>query len=159
MEARFPFEHYPPYGAMRSVRSLRATARRLSEAYEPLLKRLGLRRQEYLVLALLWERDRLPLPYLAARLRVTEGMVRAWVEAMAARGLVERDRSAEPEAVRLTARGRALQPLAPRVPSALLCHVLAWLDHDEVEAGEAAAVPAWSAGRNETGECPDGAEA
>ena len=148
--------HEAPYGAARSVRSLRATARRLSEAYAPLLKRLGVRRHEYLTLALLWERDGLPIPYLAGRLRAPEGTVRGWVEAMARRGLVERDRPAGPEGVWLTARGRALQPLAPRVPSALLCHVLAWRDHDEAVDAAAGARPGV---HGETGDCPDGAEA
>jgi DNA-binding MarR family transcriptional regulator len=142
MDARFSFEHSPSFGTIRAIPPLRATARRLSEAYEPLLRRLRLGRHEYLVLALLWERDGLPRPHLAARLRVAEGMVAGWVEAMARRGLVERDRAAEPEDVWLTARGRALQARAPRVPSALLCHVLAWLDHDELEP---AAVPASAA--------------
>jgi DNA-binding MarR family transcriptional regulator len=154
MEVRLSYTRYPSFGAIRNVPSLQATARRLSEAYEPLLRRLRLRRQEYLVLALLWERDGLPVSHLAARLRVPEGIGAAWVEAMVRRGLVERDRSAEPEDVWLTARGRALQALAPRVPSALLCHVLAWLDHAELEA-----VPERPGPRVETGECPDGAEA
>jgi DNA-binding MarR family transcriptional regulator len=133
------------------------TVRRLAEAYEPLLRRLRLRRQEYLVLALLWEGDGRPAAHLAACLRVPEGMLAVWLAAMERRGLIERDAAAEPEDVWLTERGRALQARAPRVPSALLCHVLAWLDHDELE--PPAAGPARRRPREETGECPDGAEA
>jgi DNA-binding MarR family transcriptional regulator len=156
MDAPFTFERPHAFGAVRKVRSLRATARRLSEAYEPLLKRLHLSRQEDLVLALLWERDGLPLAFLAARLRVTEGMVVVWIAAMAKRGLIEWDRSGETDDAWLTKRGRALQPLAPCVPSALLCHVLAWLDHDEVEAFDHEAPSVLE--REDTGDCPDSAE-
>ncbi|MDX1419887.1 MAG: MarR family winged helix-turn-helix transcriptional regulator [Rubricoccaceae bacterium] len=131
-----------PDPSLRTVRSLQATARRLSQAYEPLLRRLQLRRQEYLVLALLWERDGRPLPSIASRLRVTETMATAWVVSMVGKGLVERDRAGASEDVWLTEPGRALQALAPRVPSALLCHVLAWLDHDEMEAMEHGDPPA-----------------
>lgn len=151
MELQIPYGP-PAAPAVGRVAALQASARRLLEAYEPLLQRLRLRRQEYLVLAMLWECDGLRVPQLAARLRVSEGVVEGWIDALAQRGLVERD--GEAEDVWLTAPGRALQLGVPRAPSALLCHVLSWLDHDEVEA---AAAP--RAVGLETGDCPDSGQA
>ncbi|HLT48506.1 MAG TPA: MarR family transcriptional regulator [Rubricoccaceae bacterium] len=110
--------------------STHATARRLSEAYRPVLRRLGVTRPQYLLLALLWERDGSTPRRLARRLHVSEGAVTTWLAELEATGLVEQDGTATPPDVWLTPRGRALQQQAPQVPSALLCHVLAHLDEE-----------------------------
>ncbi|NNF56762.1 MAG: MarR family transcriptional regulator [Rhodothermaceae bacterium] len=126
-------------------RSVHATARRLSDLYDPILGRLGVRKQEYLVLALLWEYDGMTVSRLCMRLHVTEAMMEPQLRAMEQVALVERDRTAKPHDVWLTRRGRALQAQAPRVPSALLCHVLFWLDHEAEQATNG-----WSNGREDS---------
>ena len=107
------------------------TARRLAAAVEPTLEKLGVAREDYLVLAQLWERDGQTAQHLAMRLHIHESVVEARIERLEESGYVERDATAEPEDLWLTPDGWTLYARAPRVPSSLLCHVLSWLDREE----------------------------
>lgn len=98
-------------------------SRQITQAYQPLLKPLGLTYPQYLVLLILWENDGLGLKDVAARLAQKPGALTPVIRRMEEQGLVVKARSPQDERlleIRLTEAGRALRSQAEGVYSCIL---------------------------------------
>ncbi len=103
---------------------LYAAARAMTQAYAPLLSRLGLTYPQYLVLLVLWETDGETVKGMGERLYLDSGTLTPLLKRMESQGLVRRERSAEDaRSVRiyLTPEGRALRRKATSIPEAMAC--------------------------------------
>ena len=95
-------------------------------AYKPLLEPLGLTYPQYLVLIVLWERDRRTLKEIGARLHLDSGTLTPLLKRLEAAGFVRRHRDAKDERqlrIELTARGRAIQAEAAGIRERLTCRL------------------------------------
>ncbi len=107
--------------------ALYSASRLLTRAYRPLLEPLGLTYPQYLVMLVLWERDRLGerpcVNALGERLMLDSGTLTPLLKRLESEGLLERARARDDERrveVGLTAQGRALRERARAVPKTLL---------------------------------------
>lgn len=101
---------------------LYTASRLITQAYTPMLDKLGLTYPQYLVMLVLWEKDCQPVNDIAKRLFLETNTVTPLLKRMEAEGLVERLRDAadgRKVLVRLTAAGRALEAAAASVPEGL----------------------------------------
>ena len=101
---------------------LYTASRLITQAYTPMLNKLGLTYPQYLVMMVLWEKDGQPVNDIAKRLFLETNTVTPLLKRMEAEGLVERLRDAadgRKVLVRLTAAGRALEAAAASVPEGL----------------------------------------
>ena len=101
---------------------LYTASRLITQAYTPMLDKLGLTYPQYLVMMVLWEKDCQPVNDIAKRLFLETNTVTPLLKRMEAEGLVERLRDAadgRKVLVRLTAAGRALEAAASSVPEGL----------------------------------------
>jgi DNA-binding MarR family transcriptional regulator len=104
-------------------------SRLITQAYQPVLKKLGLTYPQYLVMLVLWEADeqeRLPVPvrFITDRLLLDTGTVTPLLKRMEEAGLLSRRRSSADERVVeicLTEQGKVLRSQAETVPFELLC--------------------------------------
>lgn len=104
-------------------------SRLMTQAYQPLLRALGLTYPQYLVMLVLWEAEEtlaLPVPvrHITERLLLDTGTVTPLLKRMAEAGLLERKRSAQDERVVeifLTPEGASLKARAEDIPRQLLC--------------------------------------
>ena len=104
-------------------------SRLITQAYQPLLKKLELTYPQYLVMLVLWqaqEEEQLPVSvkYLCERLLLDTGTVTPLLKRMESAGLLLRSRSSEDERVvlvNLTTAGWALREQAASVPQDILC--------------------------------------
>ena len=102
-------------------------SRQITQAYQPLLKPLGLTYPQYLVMLVLWqaeEEQQLPLTVkmLCERLLLDTGTVTPLLKRMEAAGWLQRSRSQHDERVvlvNLTEHGLALRRQAAEIPAAL----------------------------------------
>jgi DNA-binding MarR family transcriptional regulator len=101
---------------------LYAASRAVTAAYRPLLARLDLTYPQYLVMLVLWERDRVTVGEIGEALRLDSGTLSPLLKRLVAAGLVDRVRRTDDErtveAV-LTDAGRALQAEAESIPPAI----------------------------------------
>lgn len=110
--------------------SVYSLSRQITQAYQPLLKPLGLTYPQYLVMMVLWqshEEQGLPVTvkYLCERLLLDTGTVTPLLKRMEANGLLKRQRSATDERVveiTLTEEGILLRDRAAEVPLKLVCN-------------------------------------
>jgi DNA-binding MarR family transcriptional regulator len=96
----------------------------MGKVYRKLLAALGLTYPQYLVMLVLWERDRLTVSEIGERLYLDSATLTPLLKRLESAGLLQRARSDEDErqvVVSLTAEGRALKKRAGAVPGALLC--------------------------------------
>lgn len=96
--------------------------RRITAAYKPLLKRLGLTYPQYIAMLVLWEKRETDVGELCSELGLDTGTVSPLLKRLESAGLVERRRSELDERsvrVRLTERGRKLEEKALAVPRQL----------------------------------------
>jgi DNA-binding MarR family transcriptional regulator len=110
---------------------LYAAARLVTQAYRPHLDALGITYAQYLVLLVLWERDRQTVTEIGVRLFLDSGTLTPVLKRLERAGLVRRGRRAQDERLvenQLTAAGKRLKQRATRVPVALLCEVGLGLD-------------------------------
>lgn len=116
-----------------------SASRAMTQAYRPLLKKLGLTYPQYLVMLLLWEKqgqiDTGPLDatcclapssvsQLGQRLRLDSGTLSPLLKRLEQQGLLRRQRSQEDERqleVVLTPQGIALSKQAAQVPQQMIC--------------------------------------
>lgn len=101
---------------------LYAAARKITGAYTPFLKPLGLTYTQYIVLMVLWEQDGVPVGTLSKRLFLDSGTLTPLLKKMEQEGLVERRRSAFDERsvlISLTDKGRTLKEQVKDVPSCM----------------------------------------
>ncbi len=95
-------------------------SRLITQAYGPLLDRLGVTFPQYLVLLVLWEKDAQPVNDIAKRLVLETNTVTPLLKRMEAEGLVRRTRGTEDARqviVSLTEKGYALQDAAKDIPT------------------------------------------
>jgi len=101
---------------------LYTASRLITQAYTPMLDKLGLTYPQYLVMMVLWERDGQPVNDIAKRLFLETNTVTPLLKRMEAEGLVERLRDeadGRKVLVRMTAAGRTLEAAAASVPEGL----------------------------------------
>jgi len=109
--------------------SVYTLSRLITQAYQPLLKELGLTYPQYLALLVLWqaaEEGSLPVPvkHLCENLLLDTGTVTPLLKRLESSGLVKRSRSEEDERVvriGLTEAGLALRERASGIPEQILC--------------------------------------
>jgi MarR family transcriptional regulator, organic hydroperoxide resistance regulator len=95
----------------------------MTKLYKPLLDKIGLTYPQYLVMLVLWERDRLMVSELGEKLSLDSGTLTPLLKRLEANGLVARIRDVEDERrvrISLTAAGRKLKARAATVPACLL---------------------------------------
>jgi DNA-binding MarR family transcriptional regulator len=106
--------------------ALYRASRAIVRAYAPLLDPLGLTYPQYLTLLALWEEDGVSMKHLGERLTLDSATLTPLLKRLEQEGIVERRRDTEDERVvriHLTARGRALEAKAKRIPAAMACKV------------------------------------
>ena len=94
-------------------------SRLITQAYGPLLDRLGVTYPQYLVLLVLWEKDAQPVNDIAKRLVLETNTVTPLLKRMEAEGLVRRTRGTEDARqviVSLTEKGTRLREIAKDIP-------------------------------------------
>ncbi|WP_119964671.1 MarR family winged helix-turn-helix transcriptional regulator [Simplicispira lacusdiani] len=95
----------------------------MTKLYKPLLDAIGLTYPQYLVMLVLWERDRITVSELGERLFLDSGTLTPLLKRLEASGLLERQRDAQDERrvrISLTLQGRALRDSAESVPACVL---------------------------------------
>lgn len=98
---------------------LYTASRLITQAYHPLLCRIGLTYPQYLVMMVLWEQDGLPVNDIAKKLYLETNTVTPLLKRMEAEGFVSRERGASDARqviVKLTPRGRELESQAACIP-------------------------------------------
>lgn len=98
----------------------------MTKLYKPHLEKLGLTYPQYLVMLVLWERDRVTVSELGERLGLDSGTLTPLLKRLEAHGWVQRVRDTDDERrVRLilTEEGRALKQQARAVPEGIRCQL------------------------------------
>lgn len=106
---------------------LYTASRLLTQAYNPLLKPLGLTYPQYLVMMVLWEKDNQIVSDLCSRLMLDTNTVTPILQRMERQGLVVRSRGVvdgRQTLVSLSRAGRALEEKAKDVPSCLTANLM-----------------------------------
>jgi MarR family transcriptional regulator, organic hydroperoxide resistance regulator len=109
--------HAPPL-AVQVCFDLYAASRAVTNAYRPVLSKLGLTYPQYLVLIVLWEQGRCTVKELADVLHLDHGTLTPLLRRMEVNGLLTRRRALNDERfveVALTSRGEELRLQAPRI--------------------------------------------
>ena len=103
-----------------------ACARKITTAYTPLLKPLGLTYTQYIILMVLWEEQEITVHELGERLYLDSGTLTPVLKKLEKMGYVTRERKKEDERVviaSITEEGRALEQKLEHVPEALACQI------------------------------------
>jgi DNA-binding MarR family transcriptional regulator len=103
--------------------SLYRASRAMTQAYGPLLRRLGLTYPQYLVLLVLWDEGAAGVSRLGERLQLDSGTLTPLLQRLERRGLLLRERSRADQRrleVKLTAAGRRLRERACPIPEEML---------------------------------------
>ena len=106
---------------------LYTASRLLTQAYHPLLSQQGLTYPQYLVLLVLWEKDKQPVNDIARRLYLETNTVTPLLQRMEKEGILLRTKGkkdARQMIVSLTAKGKMLQSGKLQVVLFLKCHRL-----------------------------------
>lgn len=99
---------------------LYAAARKVTSAYTPYLKPLGITYTQYIVLMVLWENDDVPVGSICRKLFLDSGTLTPLLKKMEENGWLTRTRSKEDERsvmIRLTDKGTALKEKCVGIPS------------------------------------------
>ena len=99
---------------------LYAAARKVTGAYTPLLKPLGITYTQYIVLLVLWEKDGQTVGAIGDLLHLDNGTLTPLFKKMETEGIVTRLRSKEDErrvTIQLTEKGKALKKQAEGIPA------------------------------------------
>lgn len=97
---------------------LYTASRLITQAYTPLLNELGITYPQYLVLMVLWEKDCLPVNYIAHRLLLETNTVTPLLQRMEKLGIVVRKKGKQDkrqQLVSLTEKGRNMEEKAYRL--------------------------------------------
>ncbi len=98
---------------------LYAAARKVTGAYTPLLKPLGITYTQYIVLLVLWEKDGQTVGAIGDLLHLDNGTLTPLLKKMETEGIVTRLRSKEDErkvTIQLTEKGKALKKQVEEIP-------------------------------------------
>lgn len=108
---------------------LYTASRLIIKSYTPLLTKLGLTYPQYLVMMVLWERDRISVGEVAKRLMLQTNTVTPLLKRIESMGLIEKSRSTDDlrhAFVELTQKGRDMEEVASKIPQTqverLVCH-------------------------------------
>ena len=104
--------------------ALYSAAHAFTRLYKPLLDPLGLTYPQYLVMAVLWEKDDRPVGEIGEKLLLESSTLTPLLKRLETAGLVRRTRDRDDERVvriSLTAGGAALKQKAAGIPAALGC--------------------------------------
>lgn len=96
-----------------------AVSRLITQAYQPLLKSLGITYPQYLVMMVLWEQDHQPVNDIAKRLMLNTNTITPLLKRMESLGLVNRDKNtddARKVIVSLSDKGKAMEEQAACIP-------------------------------------------
>src|SRR5205807_3272181 len=99
-----------------------SAAHAFNRVYKPLLDRLRLTYPQYLVMLVLWERDRVPVRDIGERLFLDSGTLTPLLKRLEAAGFIKRSRSTDDERqvlIALTPQGQALREKARAVPQSI----------------------------------------
>ncbi len=97
-------------------------SRLITQAYQPLLKSLGLTYPQYLVMLVLWEHDHQPVNDIAKRLMLNTNTITPLLQRMEKDGIVTREKGtddARKVIVSLTPKGKSMECHAACVPGDL----------------------------------------
>ena len=95
----------------------------MQQAYAELLEDLGLTYPQYLLMTALWAEDGRTVGALGRELRLESNTLTPMLKRLEGQGLVSRKRDRKDERrglIRVTAKGRALQEQAARIPASLV---------------------------------------
>ena len=98
---------------------LYAAARKITSAYTPYLKPLGLTYTQYIVMLVLWENDGISVGEICEELRLDSGTITPLLKKLETEGIVERRRCCDDErvvSVFLTEEGKVLREKVKDVP-------------------------------------------
>lgn len=101
---------------------LYTVSRLVAGAYNPYFEKLGITYPQYLVLLVLWEKDRQPVNDIAKRLHLETNTVTPLLQRMEKAGLVTRVKGevdTRQRIVSLTESGKAMEELAKDIPNQL----------------------------------------
>lgn len=104
--------------------ALYSTGLALNKVYRKLLSRLGLTYPQYLVMLVLWERDKVTVSEIGERLFLDSATLTPLLKRLESAGFVTRTRAKGDERqviIELTSQGRSLKTEAKSVPSDLFC--------------------------------------
>ncbi len=113
--------------------ALYSASRAFTQLYRPFLDELGLTYPQYLVMLVLWEREKISVKDLGTELSLDSGTLSPLLKRLQSAGLLARQRSTEDERsveVALTGRGRELREDARTIPGRMLA--ASGLDPDEL---------------------------
>ena len=102
---------------------LYTASRLITQAYQPLLKSLGLTYPQYLVMLVLWEHDEQPVNDIAKRLKLNTNTVTPLLKRMEDEGVLTRTKGRtdlRQVIVSLTAKGKAMEQQAQCIPNDLV---------------------------------------
>lgn len=97
-------------------------SRLITQAYQPLLKSLGLTYPQYLVMLVLWEKDHQPVNDIAKRLMLNTNTITPLLQRMEKDGILKRMKDKEDARrviVSLTSKGKAMKEKAVTIPADL----------------------------------------
>ena len=106
---------------------LYSAARLVTQAYTPMLKALGITYPQYLVLLVLWEKDRQPVNDIARRLMLETNTVTPLLQRMEKAGLIVRTKGQEDSRQRivsLTKKGIEMREQAKHIPECLATDII-----------------------------------
>nr|WP_255570421.1 MarR family transcriptional regulator [Cohnella sp. CFH 77786] len=104
--------------------ALYSLAKEVTKLYHPHLKKLGLTYTQYIALIALWEKDRISVKELGARLFLDSGTLTPLLKKLEKMGLLKRERDKRDErslVIALTPEGTALREKAKDIPERLFC--------------------------------------
>ena len=99
-----------------------ATAHAFTRAYKPILEKLGLTYPQYLVMLVLWERDRTPVKTIGDQLDLDSGTLSPLLKRLEQGGLIQRTRDPRDERqviVSLTEKGARMRGAVGDIMSAI----------------------------------------
>lgn len=107
---------------------LYTASRLITQAYHPYLSELGLTYPQYLVMMVLWEKDRMPVNDIAKKLYLETNTVTPLLKRMESEGFIQRTRGSEDARqviISLTEKGKNIEEKASCIPhkigSAIAC--------------------------------------
>jgi MarR family transcriptional regulator, organic hydroperoxide resistance regulator len=106
--------------------ALYAASRAMTKTYREKLVSLGLTYPQYLVLTVLWEKDKLTLTEIGARLHLDSGTLTPLVKRLEQSGFLTRDRRTSDEReieIALTVKGRETQSQSLSVRAHVVCRL------------------------------------
>ncbi|WP_306353652.1 MarR family winged helix-turn-helix transcriptional regulator [Flavobacterium sp. '19STA2R22 D10 B1'] len=102
-----------------------ALSRQITALYRPYLEKLGLTYPQYLVMLVLWEKEKATVKELGQSLWLDSGTLTPLLKRMEENGMVSRTRSEMDERVvnvNITAKGQALKAEAAAIPEKMMVH-------------------------------------